>query len=69
MSTADPRTSGYWLTMEIPAVIMLGVVLIVFIAGGLVFAFLADRRRNEKVAHDPERFRDTEHPFHEDGNV
>ena len=55
--------------MEIPAVIMLGVVLIAFIAGGLVFAFVADRRRNEDVAHDPERFRDTEHPFHEDGNV
>lgn len=69
MSTADDAISGYCAAMEIPAVVLLGVVLIVFIVGGLVFAFLADRRRNERVAHDPERFRDTDHPFHEDGNV
>lgn len=35
--------------------IFLGVVVAVFIVGGLVWAFIADRNRNEDVAHDPER--------------
>ncbi|NYI43274.1 hypothetical protein BJ993_000354 [Nocardioides aromaticivorans] len=34
--------------------ILIGVV-VVFIAGGLVWAFIADRKRNEDVAHDTER--------------
>lgn len=34
--------------------ILIGVVA-VFIAGGLVWAFIADRKRNEDVAHDTER--------------
>ncbi|AJR18553.1 hypothetical protein ACIRN4_22095 [Pimelobacter simplex] len=39
--------------------IIAGVVVVAFIALGLVWAFTADRRRNEEVAHDPERL-DTE---------
>jgi hypothetical protein len=41
--------------MEIPGFVFLGVVLVLFIGGGLVVAFIADRRRNEEVAHDEER--------------
>jgi hypothetical protein len=41
--------------MEIPGFVFLGVLLVVFIGGGLVIAFIADRRRNEEVAHDQER--------------
>ncbi len=41
--------------MEIPAFAYLGIVLILFIGGGLVWAFVADRKRNREVAHDPER--------------
>ena len=39
-----------------PAWVILGVVVAAFIVGGLVWAFLADRRRNERVAHDTDRF-------------
>ncbi|MBV6727410.1 hypothetical protein [Nocardioides daeguensis] len=39
-----------------PAWLILGVVVAAFIVLGLVWAFVADRRRNEEVAHDPERF-------------
>lgn len=46
--------------MEIPAFAFLGVVLILFIGGGLVWAFVADRKRNREVAHDPERVEGTE---------
>ncbi|WP_418058498.1 hypothetical protein [Pimelobacter simplex] len=35
--------------------IIAGVVVVAFITLGLVWAFTADRRRNEEVAHDPER--------------
>ncbi|MDQ6526983.1 hypothetical protein RB608_25430 [Nocardioides sp. LHD-245] len=38
-----------------PAWLILGVVIAAFIVLGLVWAFVADRRRNEDVAHDPER--------------
>lgn len=41
--------------METSGIVILGIVLIAFIVGGLVFAFVADRRRNEEVAHDGER--------------
>ncbi|WP_370290140.1 hypothetical protein [Nocardioides sp.] len=34
----------------------LAVVIILFIAGGMVAAHLVDRRRNQAVAHDHERF-------------
>ncbi|TNM41186.1 hypothetical protein FHP29_09295 [Nocardioides albidus] len=42
-----------------PAWLILGAVVVAFIALGLVWAFIADRRRNQEVAHDPERF---DHP-------
>lgn len=32
------------------------IVLILLIAGGMALAFLIDRRRNQAVAHDQERF-------------
>ncbi|NHA01953.1 hypothetical protein G5V59_26260 [Nocardioides sp. W3-2-3] len=35
--------------------IFLGAVVAVFIVGGLLWAFLADRKRNEDVANDTER--------------
>ena len=38
-----------------PAWLVIGVVVAAFIVGGLVWAFVADRRRNEDVATDPER--------------
>ncbi|WP_157538682.1 MULTISPECIES: hypothetical protein [unclassified Nocardioides] len=38
-----------------PAWLVLGAVVALFIVGGLVWAFIADRRRNEDVATDPER--------------
>lgn len=38
-----------------PAWLVIGVVVAAFIVGGLVFAFVADRNRNEDVAHDTER--------------
>lgn len=49
------RRRGTDVGMDIPAFAILGIVLIVFIAGGLLFAFVADRRRNEDVANDTER--------------
>ncbi|HWJ67691.1 MAG TPA: hypothetical protein VNT31_13535 [Nocardioides sp.] len=41
--------------MDIAGVIVIGIVVAIFIAGGLLWSFVADRRRNEQVAHDPER--------------
>ncbi|WP_436701288.1 hypothetical protein [Nocardioides sp. BYT-33-1] len=38
-----------------PGWLIIGVVVAAFIVLGLVWAFVADRRRNEEVAHDPER--------------
>ncbi|TWG99597.1 hypothetical protein L615_002500000260 [Nocardioides sp. J9] len=38
-----------------PAWLLLGLVVAIFIVGGLAFAFLADRRRNEDVSNDTER--------------
>lgn len=55
MSGSEPPHTGYRDLMDIPAFAILGVVLIVFIAGGLLFAFVADRRRNKDVANDTER--------------
>lgn len=56
MSAAEPEPGGYCTGMDTPAVaILLGVVVAAFIVGGLVWAFIADRNRNEDVAHDTER--------------
>lgn len=55
----QPR-AGYNWDMEIPAFAYLGIVLILFIGGGLVWAFVADRKRNQRVAHDPERTEGTD---------
>lgn len=38
-----------------PAWLVVALVVALFIVGGLVFAFVADRKRNEDVAHDTER--------------
>lgn len=38
-----------------PAWLILGAVVAAFIVGGLVFAFVVDRSRNEDVAHDTGR--------------
>jgi len=38
-----------------PAWLILAVAVAAFIVLGLLWAFVADRRRNEEVAHDPER--------------
>lgn len=49
--------AGYRPVMDIsPAWLILAALVALFIVGGLVWAFVADRRRNERVAHDTERF-------------
>ena len=55
VSAAVPRSFGYWVVMDTAAMAILIGVVVVFIAGGLVWAFFADRKRNEDVAHDTER--------------
>lgn len=45
--------------MILTLAIIAGVLVVAFVALGLVGAFAADRRRSEEVAHDPERL-DTE---------
>lgn len=45
-----------------PGWLILAFAVALFIVGGLVWAFIADRRRNEDVATDPERL-DTD-PHH-----
>jgi len=60
---ADPG-DGYRLGMVLTLVIILGVIVAAFIVLGLVWAFAADRRRNEEVAHDTDRL-DTEPDPHQ----
>ncbi|GAA4102620.1 hypothetical protein ACFFOS_03825 [Nocardioides kongjuensis] len=45
-----------------PAWLIVGVVVAAFIVGGMIWAFVADRRRNEQVAHDTDRFDQPAHP-------
>ncbi|GAA1544620.1 hypothetical protein GCM10009788_53870 [Nocardioides humi] len=57
MSATAAGPAGYRGGMDMsPAWLILGVVVAAFIVLGLVWAFVADRRRNEEVAHDTERF-------------
>jgi peptidoglycan/LPS O-acetylase OafA/YrhL len=54
---AAAGAAGYRPAMDIsPAWLIVAVLVAAFIVGGLVWAFVADRRRNERVAHDTERF-------------
>ncbi len=54
---AGPSRSGYRAGMDTtPVAIIIGVVIAAFIVLGMVWAFLADRRRNQEVAHDTDRF-------------
>lgn len=56
MSAAVLPASGYRPSMDLsPAWLIVALVVALFIVGGLVFAFIADRNRNEDVAHDTER--------------